>query len=445
MTLPAFLRRAFSFTAFQQAQGDDSFPGTELDVELDQTNNAVQALISALGTVLRADGKLQNGLVTRNSLAADLVLGVGAARPWSVSSAYLADETVTRGYRIFRAVQPSIGVDPATDGTGKTWEVAADLSQAVVIAAAGVVTASIADGAVTNAKLAAGLDGAKLADGSIPVSKIGPGLGVVPIGSRMGYGGIRVPAGWLLEAGQAVSRITYADLFNAITETLTVDIGTGQKTLLNASKSIVALGLRSCIVEGPGIPAGARLVSDANGQLSINAAATASAVQATIRLFPYGNGNGADTFNVPDSRGRTDFGRDDMLTSYWGTGAGRLVNVIDGGSLQAGAFDAGAGKEQITLKLTQLPTQLPGGKVTVSFPKYNGPTYAALATASVTNASGALPVQNIWTGTVNGETVPQENPKQFDVDNSNANPGGSQPFGIVPPAHVTNKIIFAGV
>lgn len=445
MTLPAFIRRAFSFTAFQQAQGDDSFPGTELDVELDSTNNAVEALIDSLRTVLRADGKLQNGLVTRNSLAADLMLGVGASRPWSASSAYLADETVTRGYLVYRAVQPSIGVDPATDGTGKTWEVAADLSQAVVIAAAGVGTAALQDASVTNAKLAAGIDGAKLVDGSIPVSKIGSGLGVVPIGSRMGFGGIRVPAGWLLEAGQPVSRITYADLFNAITETVQVDIGTGQKTLLNASKSIVGLGLRSCIVEGPGIPAGARLVSDANGQLSVNVAATASAVQATIRLFPYGNGNGADTFNVPDSRGRTDFGRDDMLTSYWGTGAGRLVNVIDGGSLQAGAFDAGAGKEQITLKLTQLPTNLPAGKATVNFPKSNIATYGALATASVTNAQGALPVQNVWTGTVNGEAVPQAASQDIVIDGTNANPTGSQPVGIIPPAHVTNKIIFAGV
>ena len=224
-----------------------------------------------------------------------------------------------------------------------------------------------------------------------------------------------------------------------------MDIGAGQKTLLNASKSIAGIGLRSAIVEGVGIPAGARLVSDANGQLSINAAATASAVQATIRIFPYGNGDGATTFNVPDSRGRADFGRDDMLSSYWGTGAGRLVATVDGGSLQAGAFDAGAGKEQTLLKITNLPNNLPAGKVTVNFPKQNLATYGALATASVTTASGALPVQNVWTGTVNGESTPQQASADFQVDGTNANPTGSQPFSIVPPAHVTNKIIFAGV
>ncbi|SFT25520.1 phage tail protein [Methylobacterium sp. yr668] len=443
MTLPAFIRRAFSFTAFQQAQGDDSFPGTELDVELDTTNNALDALLDAFKTVLRADGKLANGIVTRNSLAADLILGIGAARPWNPTQPYLADETVTRGYAIYRALASSLGVDPAAGGA--SWELAADLSQAVVIADGGVGTAALQDGSVTNAKLAAGIDGAKLQDGSVPASKIGAGLGTVPIGARMAYAGFRAPPGWLFEAGQPISRTDYADLFAALTETLQVDIGAGQKTLLNASKSIAGLGLRSAVVEGVGIPAGARLVSDQNGQLSINAAATASAVQATIRIFPYGNGDGATTFNVPDSRGRADFGRDDMLTSYWGTGAGRLVATVDGGSLQAGAFDAGAGKEQTLLKITNLPNNLPAGKVTVNFPKHNLATYGALATASVTTASGALPVQNVWTGTVNGESNPQQASADFQVDGTNANPTGSQPFSIIPPAHVTNKIIFAGV
>src|SRR5690606_5310505 len=40
----------------------------------------------------------------------------------------------------------------------------------------------------------------------------------------------------------------------------------------------------------------------------------------------YGNGNGSTTFNLPDSRGRADFGRDDM-----GVGAAsRITNAISG-------------------------------------------------------------------------------------------------------------------
>ncbi|SFI05562.1 tail fiber protein [Methylobacterium brachiatum] len=438
MTLPALIRRAFSFTAFQQAQGDDRFPGTELDVELDTTNNAVEALIDSLRTVLRADGKLQNGIVTRNSLAADITLGVGAARPWSVAVSYLADETVTRGYLIYRAVAPSLGVDPAKDASGASWEVAADLSQAVTIAAGGVGTAALQTGAVTNDKLAGGITGDKLADGSIPASKIGAGLGVVPIGARIAFGGIRAPTGWLLEAGQAVSRATYAELFTVLTETLVCDIAIGQRTLTNAQKSIAGLGLRSAIVEGPGIPSGTRLTSDTNGALTINADPTASAVQATVRFFPYGNGDGNSTFNVPDSRGRTDFGRDDM----GGQGAGRLVQTLDGGSLQAGAFDAAAGREQILLKLTNLPTDLPGGKVTVSYPNYNTSGYASVANI-LSAAQGAL-VTSVWTGEA-AKVLSTQETRTFGVDGAKSNPNGSQPFGIVPPAHITNKIIFAGV
>jgi microcystin-dependent protein len=439
-TLPSFVKRLFSFTAFQQGQGDNSFPGTQIDADLDQIDNAVTGILQTLGTFIRADGKLANGVVTRNSLAADLLIGVGSARPWKAGVPYLDGESVTRGYLIYQATQGSIGVDPAADVTNAFWEVVADLSQAVQIAAGGVGTASIADGAVTAAKLAGPIPGSLLGDASVPAAKIAPGLGVVPIGARISYAGLRAPPGWAMEAGQALSRQTYANLFNAITETFKADISSGQTTLTNASKSIQGLGLGAAIVEGPGIPAGTRLVSDADGGLAINNQATATTAQATIRVLPYGQGDGVTTFNVPDSRGRTDFGRDNMT----GVGAGRLAQTVDGSALSNSAFDAGAGKERTTIGITNLPTTLPGGKVTVTYPNYNQTQLANPVTASVTSAQGAFPVPNLWQNTANGVATPQEGSRTFDIQGA-TNPGGSQPFGTLPPTAITNKIIFHGV
>lgn len=55
--------------------------------------------------------------------------------------------------------------------------------------------------------------------GGVEVGVIGStgfvGLGSVPIGARMGFPGVTAPSGWIFAYGQAISRMTYADLFAA--------------------------------------------------------------------------------------------------------------------------------------------------------------------------------------------------------------------------------------
>jgi microcystin-dependent protein len=54
--------------------------------------------------------------------------------------------------------------------------------------------------------------GAKLADGTIPPTAMQPVAGI-PVGGIMDFAGTAAPVGWLLCAGQTVSRTTYANLF----------------------------------------------------------------------------------------------------------------------------------------------------------------------------------------------------------------------------------------
>lgn len=105
---------------------------------------------------------------------------------------------------------------------------------------------------------------------------------------------------------------------------------TGNTT--NASNTISGIASTSGLltgwpIEGAGIPAGATIASIVNsttitistnatatatgvtltilaGKIAISAAATASASGVSITIFPWGNGNGSTTFNVPDFRGR---------------------------------------------------------------------------------------------------------------------------------------------
>lgn len=431
MTIPAPITRLTSFTAFQQGQGDNTFPGTSLDAELDQTNNTLDALIAAVRAILRADGVLANGSVPRSALAADVMLGLGASRPWSSTVTYAVNATVTRGYGLYVALLANSGTDPL--GSSTAWALQADLSQAVVIADGSIVTSSFAAKAVTEPKLADGaVSNRVIAAQAVDRSKAAVNLGVLPVGAETDYAGIVLPAGFLWCTGQVVSRTTYADLFRALSFSFLADATTGSSTLTNVNTAFVGIGLIGAVLEGPGVPAGTTLVTDAVGNVTTSAALTSSATQGAFRLLPYGRGDGSTTFNVPDRRDRVTLGRGNMD----GSAAGRLTGVMTTSGL-------GLVRDSATMTLTNshLPVALPGGaQVTVTYAAH---TYVgAGATVNIANGSGNI-FQNIMQQPTNIATTPPAN-QTFNVSGLQ-NPGGGQSFATLQPTSVANKIIFAGV
>lgn len=88
------------------------------------------------------------------------------------------------------------------------------------------------------------------------------------------------------------------------------------------------------------------------GWLACSGAAVSRATYAALFAAigtTYGAGDGATTFNLPDLRGRTVFGKDDM----GGTAANRLTS---GGSGVAGAtLGAVGGGETVTLVTAEMP------------------------------------------------------------------------------------------
>lgn len=179
------------------------------------------------------------------------------------------------------------------------------------------------------------------------------------IGSIKSWPVKRAPANWLLCYGQAISRTTYASLFNImcpVIGTPTVTIATPGVFSLTAhgftegdaiyftTTGALPTGLAVNTVYyviSAGLTADAFEVSASRGGAAINTTGSQSGVH-TVRECPYGIGDGTTTFNLPDFRGRVPAGSDSM----GGTVSGRMTTPT---TLALGETAAGEQKHQLTV------------------------------------------------------------------------------------------------
>lgn len=140
----------------------------------------------------------------------------------------------------------------------------------------------------------------------------------------------------------------------------------------------------------------------------------------------WGAGNGSTTFNVPDFRGRTRFGRDDM----GGSAAGRLTTA--GGGIDGASVGAVGGAQNVTLTAGMLPANIPNSAVS-----------STTSTSTVIGGSGS----GSWnTGTGAGLSGPL-NPTGIGITSSTTttvtinSSGGTTAVKTVPPAGVVNTFI----
>src|SRR3954468_22574809 len=67
----------YSYTGFQQSQGNNNFPGTQLDNDLEELDRSITEAINFIENCLRSDGNLQNGIVTVESLSQAVIDLIG--------------------------------------------------------------------------------------------------------------------------------------------------------------------------------------------------------------------------------------------------------------------------------------------------------------------------------------------------------------------------------
>lgn len=161
---------------------------------------------------------------------------------------------------------------------------------------------------------------------------------------------VLLPAGWLWADGSAQSRTTFAALFAAICPSFTATLTNGSATISAIATDFRNLGLIGARIEGPaGMPVGGTVTAITANTMTLSAAFTGSTGSATVRLLPWGVGNGSTTFNVPDARGRTLVGRDDL----GGTLANRLT--VAGSSIDGTKLNQGVGSQNRQLVEGNLP------------------------------------------------------------------------------------------
>jgi hypothetical protein len=131
MAYPDKPEQSFSYTAHEQSLGDGSFPGQELDVDLADLRASADGLIEFLKLLARSDGKLANGSVTRDSLAADILLGVEPPTPWTTAIDYKIGDSVFESNKFYICASDHTSSVFANDLASGRWTLLADYASII--------------------------------------------------------------------------------------------------------------------------------------------------------------------------------------------------------------------------------------------------------------------------------------------------------------------------
>lgn len=152
----------------------------------------------------------------------------------------------------------------------------------------------------------------KIQDLAVTAPKLATGLGLMPTGSWTYYDGFVLPTGFLWRNNQAVSRVTYATLLAAITASTTGTVANGSPTITSVAADYTNYGLVGAKIEGTGIPANTTIIAITATTITLSANGTASNAGVSLRVFPWGNGDGSTTFNLGSTTGRSVVTRETM-------------------------------------------------------------------------------------------------------------------------------------
>lgn len=169
---------------------------------------------------------------------------------------------------------------------------------------------------------------AKIANNTVGVGQLDPTCGICPTGSLVMFGNaLSIPTGWLGCNGAAVSRATYANLFNALTIQPTASSSTSSPTLsgtgftaLFADYAATGNVVVGAPISGPGIATGSTILSYTNTTITLSLNATGNNTNVTYVIAPWGVGDASTTFNLPDMRGKVPVGH--------GTGTGLSARQV---------------------------------------------------------------------------------------------------------------------
>ena len=197
-------------------------------------------------------------------------------------------------------------------------------------------------------------DGSRWGGGGTPTG-VGDGNAV---GTVLPWSGLTAPNQYVFTYGQELVRTSYPEFYSAITLQTNV-ICTSSSNTLTGIADTTQIPVGAPVELALCVPPGSTVISKTSGTVTLNNPANVS-LNATARFFPYGNGNGSTTFNVPDLRDMALIGRPNM----GGTDRGLITSQYFG--INPAGLGAVGGVQTATLSVSNLPPYTPTGAVSLS-------------------------------------------------------------------------------
>lgn len=132
MAQPPSYQRAFSFLGWTQTNPSTPQPGDKLDLEFNAIQITLSATLGNLALIQRDDGKIANGVVTRDSLATDLQIGMETPTPWATATAYTTTSYVSINGKFYVCAVAHTSGTFATDLAAGKWTLVADMNSVLV-------------------------------------------------------------------------------------------------------------------------------------------------------------------------------------------------------------------------------------------------------------------------------------------------------------------------
>jgi endosialidase-like protein len=254
------------------------------------------------------------------------------------------------------------------------------------------------------------------------------------VGTILPWAGLVAPPNYVFAYGQAISRTGFP-LFTSTVTIVTNLICTSGLNVLSgiADTTQIRIGApveASCVAPGTTVTA----VASTSVTVSNNAS-TSTAISATF--FPYGNGDGSTTLNVPDFRGRTLAGRDNM----GGTAAGTLTQTYYGANTSPDALGSAGGVQSFAQTLAQLPTGITSSNPSQAISVASVATGLVNTTVAATGSNASFPSGSAWQfagGTVTSGVQTSTGSNAIAVTSNNTS--GAQ-ISLIQPTTTMNYVV----
>lgn len=249
-----------------------------------------------------------------------------------------------------------------------------------------------------------------------------------PVGTIKPFAGIVIPNQYLFAYGQTLNRTVYPDLFAAITIVQAVTC-TNSSNVLNglADTSQISIG---AVIEIICVAPGTTVTAKTATTLTMSNFSNVSQ-NATLTVFPWGDGDGSTTFNIPDLRGVALAGRPNMDGSL--SGKGNITSTFYGSN--PNGLGQNGGSQSHTLVQSELSIALGSATSVVT-----DPGHSHIETYGTGSGIGMADCANC-NGTINAPQSTVLATTGITVATTITNASGGNAHSIIQPTITVNYII----